>query len=342
MADPTAPAPAVAAPAAAPTPTPTPTPTPNPLEGTAGTVAARMRARAGLPALGASGVPDPKAVPNPAAPAAGTPTVPSTSEPPATDKPDETKPPEPKKNDGALALELVREQKARRAAEQRATELEQRVKAGESESAAGKTAKEKWAAGQFADAIRESFGVKSFSDDFLVQLARADIPSEPLTPEQFREQVREQLKAEMAAEREARETEIAGLREAAVAEVGETFTKTPGRWPTLEHYGVSSEQIGAQLDTNRNATPEQIFDELEKAERARHRAYWQKHPDAEAPPPPAADPPPPTAPRSFGSESRRGPVPTTEPVKPQTAEERWEARRKANEEWKRKQFAPRN
>lgn len=325
MPDPTAPptsaAPAAAAAAAAPT-------TP-PIQGTAGDIATRLRARAGLPPKGAQ---DPKAAPSPDAPAAGTQAAPTTSEPKPTD--------EPKKTDGQLALELVREQKARRAAEAKATELEQRVKTGETETAAQRAAKEKWGKGAFADAIRDAFGVKSFSDDFLVQLAQADATPEPQTPEQIREQIR----AEMKAEEDARVAQVSQLREAAVTEVGETLTKSPERWPTVWRFGVSGERIAAAMDasydprTGRTASPDQIFDQIEKEYRAgvEELPYWKR----DAAPEPAPEPP--AAPRSFGTESRRGPVPTTEPVKPQTAEERWEARRKANEEWKRKQFGARN
>jgi hypothetical protein len=334
MPDPTPTAPPPAAPAAPAAPVPT---TP-PSQGT--DIAARMRAAAGLPPKDAA---PPKAAPSAAAPPAGTPPAPTTGEPPPADKPDD-KPPEPKKSEGQLALELVREQRARQAAEKKAAELEQRLKTGETESAPVKTAREKWQAGKFADAIREAFGVKNFSDDFLVQLAQADGEPEQLTPEQIREQVR----AEIKAEEDARVAQVVQLREAAAAEVGETLTKSPDRWPTVWRFGVSGERIAAAMDasfdprTGRTASPDQIFDQLEKEYRAHveELPYWKRDPGAGEPPP---APPPPAAPRSFGAESRRGPVPTAEPTPPQTAEQRWEARRKAEAEWRAKTFAaPRN
>ena len=333
MPDPTAPAPT------APVPNAPAAPTVPTLEGTAAQLAARLRAHAGLPPQPKGGQPDPKAAPSSAATPAGTPTAPSTTEPTSPEKPEE-KPPEGKKSDGLLALELVREQKARAAAEKKAAELEARLKTGEPESAALATARAKWKEAKFVEAIRDAFGTGAFSDEMLVQLAAHKPEPEQLTEEQLTEKIRQQLKAEMKAEEESRAAQLAELREAAIVEVGGTLTKSPEKWPTVWRFGVSGEKVGEVMDANRGATPEQIFDLLEKEYRGNVEGlpYWQRTEAAAAP----AEPPPPAAPRSFGTESRRGPVPSTEAPKPQTAEERWEARRKADAEWRAKTFGARN
>jgi hypothetical protein len=338
MPDPTAPAPTAPA-----TPAPA-TPIVPPMEGTAGDLAARLRAHAGLPATPRGAPPDPKGVPSPAAAPAGTPPAPSTES--GTDKPADKPPEEPKKSDGQLALDFVREQKARVAAEGKARELEQRLKAGETEWSPVKTAREKWAAGNFPDAIREAFGNNAFSDDLLVQLASFKPEPEQLTEQQLTERIRTQLKTEMKVEQDAQAARLTELREAAVGELGEALTKNPEKWPTVWQFGISGEQIAAAMDasyspqTGKTKSAEEIFDQLEQDYQGKARAlpYWAK----DAAPPPAAEPPPPAAPRSFGTESRRGPVPTAEPMKPQTAEERWEARRKADAEWKAKTFGAHN
>jgi hypothetical protein len=304
---------------------------------------ARLRAHAGLPPVPPG--PEAPAAPAPSAgaPAAATPTAPTTAE---TDpKPtDPGRGGEPQKGDGALALELVREQRTRQAAEAKARELEEKLKLGATDLHPLQAAREKWGKGEFAAAIREAFGVRHFSDDLLVQLARSAAEPEPLSPEQERERIRQEIRDEIKRERDAADAQLAQLRDAAVEEVGGVLTKSPDKWPTVWRFGVTAEQLAAAMDasfdprTGRTATAEQIFDQLEKEYRGNveQLPYWQR--PAEAPPPPA-EPPTPAAPRSFGSESRRGPVPTTEPAKPQTAEQRWEARRKAEAEWRARVFA---
>jgi len=347
-----------------PAPAPTPAPAaPAPAAPAANDPVARMRAHAGLPPK--AGQPGPKAAPAPssAAPPAGTPPAPTTdgSDPKPTEQPGDKpagqdgdqgdkkegdKPEEPKQSAGALALQLVREQKARQAAEKKAAELEARLQTGEGEAAPIKGAKEKWAAGKFAEAIREAFGVKNFSDDFLVQLASSDAEPEPMTQEQLTEHIRQQLKDEMKREADAQAARIAELRGAAVEEVGAVLTKSPDRWPTVWRFGVTGEQLAAAMDasfdprTGRTATAEQIFDKFEADYRKEVEGlpYWQRQEAAPA----ATEPPPPAAPRSFGSESRRGPVPTTEAKPPTTAEERWAAREKAEREFRQRHFGSRN
>lgn len=220
----------------------------------------------------------------------------------------------------------MREQRERAKAEKRASELEAKLKAIETDANPFKTAAQLWKDKKYTQALKTGFGVKAFDDDLLVQLASEEPEPEHLTEEQLTERIRRQLEQERKAQEEQQAAQLTQLRAAAVQEVGSVLVASPEKWPTVWALGVTGEALGEFVDAlpKKWGTPaEEVFEELEKSYRAKVQGLpWVPKPAT-----------PPTAPRSFGSETRRGPVDTAED-RPMTFAERQKAREQREAEFR--------
>jgi hypothetical protein len=219
-------------------------------------------------------------------------------------------------------------------AEKERDEARGKLKALETEGDPFKRAMVLWKEGKRAQAVKTGFGVKAFDDDFLVQVAGAEEDPEPLTEEQLTERIRKQLEADRQTHATAQAEQLQQLRAGAVQEVGAVLVAAPEKWPTVWALGITGEQLAAALDasfdpkTGRTAEPDKLFDDLEAEARAKIQGLpWL---------PKAAEPTP--APRSFGQESRRGPVDQPDPAKALTFQERQKLREQREQEWRVQRF----
>lgn len=228
----------------------------------------------------------------------------------------------------------MREQRERARAERERDELRGKLKTLETEGDPFKRAAALWKEKKYTQAIKTGFNAQKFDDDLLVQLAGAEDDPEPLTPEQLREQIKQELEDQRQAQEAAQAQQLQQLRQAAVQEVGAVLVASPDKWPTVWALGITGAQLAAALDasfdpkTGRTLPPEQLFDELEKEARAKIQGlpYYPR----------TGEPTP--APRSFGQESRRGPVDAPDPAKPLTFRERQEQRAQRELEWRERTF----
>lgn len=228
----------------------------------------------------------------------------------------------------------MREQRERAKAEKERDELRGKLKALETEGDPFKRAAALWKEKKYTAALKTGFGVQKFDDDFLVQVAGAEDDPEPLTPEQLTAQIRQQLEQERKAQDEAQAAQLQQLRAAAVQEVGGVLVASPEKWPTVWALGITGDALAEAIDasydpkTGRTLAPAELFDQLEQAFRAKIQGLpWV---------PKAPEPTP--APRSFGAESRKGPVDAPDPAKPPTFADRQKLREERERQWRAQRF----